>query len=344
MTSISSVSGSAWSGMGMQRSQRAAPSPERLMAKIDTDQSGGVNDTELQGLLDKVAEKTGTQLSAADVLTQFDADGNGQLSSDELGKTMQSILPPPSTMDFAQQRASSSTNADSTGEAGDDLFAKVDTDGDNAISSTELQALLEAMSGGTASQTGVSSDDAFAALDTNGDGSLTQAEFDAGRPAGQGSQGGHGSGIGGPGGMPPPPPAGAAQGSDSSTASAEDDALDTNGDGVVSLSERLAGETASVQQDAVAALFQSIDTDGDQQISSSESSAFIQALTSAYGSSATSTSTSTASSNSAQDSASTASSPRGELMHLAELARQRYAEAANSWSSSTSSSALSAVA
>ncbi len=337
MTSISSVSSSAWSGMGMQRSQRAAPSPERLMSKIDTDQSGGVNDTELQGLLDKVAQKTGTQLSAADVLTQFDADGNGQLSSDELGKTMQSILPPPSTMDFAQQRASGSSSADGTagtGEAGDDLFAKVDTDGDNAISSTELQALLEAMSGGTASQTGVSSDDAFAALDSDGDGSLTQAEFDAGRPAGQG---GHGGGVGGPGGMPPPPPAGAAQGSDSSTASAQDDALDTNGDGVVSLSERLAGETASVQQDAVAALFQSIDTDGDQQISSSESSAFIQALTSAYGSSATS-------STSAQDGASTASSPRGELMHLAELARQRYAEAANAWSSSTSSSALSAVA
>lgn len=337
MTSISSVSSSAWSGMGMQRSQRAAPSPERLMSKIDTDQSGGVNDTELQGLLDKVAQKTGTQLSASDVLTQFDADGNGQLSSDELGKTMQSILPPPSTMDFAQQRASGSSSADGTadtGEAGDDLFAKVDADGDNAISATELQALLEAMSGGTASQTGVSSDDAFAALDTDGDGSLTQAEFDAGRPAGQG---GHGGGVGGPGGMPPPPPAGAAQGSDNSTASAQDDALDTNGDGVVSLSERLAGQTSSVQQDAVAALFQSIDTDGDQQISSSESSAFIQALSSAYGSSATS-------STSAQDGASTASSPRGELMHLAELARQRYAEAANAWSSSTSSSALSAVA
>lgn len=263
MTSISSIS-SAWSGMGMQRSQRAAPSPERLMSKIDTDQSGGIDNTELQGLLDKVAKKTGTQLSASDVLTQFDADGNGQLSSDELGKTMQSILPPPSTMDFAQQRASSS------GQAGDDLFSKVDSDGDGSVSKDELQALLEKMSGGTASQTGVGSDDAFAALDTDGD-------------------------------------------------------------GVVSLSERLAGEKTSAQQDAVAALFQSIDTDGDQQISSSESSAFIQALTSAYGSSRSS-------------STSTASSPRGELMHLAELARQRYAEAANAWSSSTSSSALSAVA
>ena len=105
---------------------------------------------------------------------------------------------------------------------------------------------------------------------------------------------------------------------------------------MVSLSERLAGETASVQQDAVAALFQSIDTDGDQQISSSETSAFIQALSSAYESSTVSTS--------AQDSTSTASSPRGELARLADLARQRYAEAANAWSNSTSSSTLSAVA
>ena len=57
MTSISSVSSSAWSGMGMQRSQRAAPSPERLMSKIDTDQSGGVNDTELAEAVKSLREE-----------------------------------------------------------------------------------------------------------------------------------------------------------------------------------------------------------------------------------------------------------------------------------------------
>ncbi|RKR25057.1 hypothetical protein C8C93_0257 [Acidovorax sp. 93] len=58
MTTISSVS-SAWSSASVQRASRPAPTPERLLSKIDTDGNGGVSDTELQGLLDDVAQKTG---------------------------------------------------------------------------------------------------------------------------------------------------------------------------------------------------------------------------------------------------------------------------------------------
>ena len=163
MTTISSVS-SAWSSASVQRASRPGPSPERLLSKIDTDGSGGVSDTELQGLLDNVAKKTGvsSQTSAADLVTRYDANGDGSLNADELGKTLQSVLPPPpSTMAFAQSRSGegSSSATSATGQAGDDLFGKVDSDGDGAVSKTELQALLEAMSGGTANQTGVSGDD-----------------------------------------------------------------------------------------------------------------------------------------------------------------------------------------
>ena len=191
MTTISSVS-SAWSSASVQRASRPGPSPERLLSKIDTDGSGGVSDTELQGLLDNVAKKTGvsSQTSAADLVTQYDANGDGSLNADELGKTLQSVLPPPpSTMAFAQSRGGegSSSATSATGQAGDDLFGKVDSDGDGAVSKTELQALLEAMSGGTANQTGVSGDDVFSQLDTDGDGNLTQAEFDADRPSGPGA-------------------------------------------------------------------------------------------------------------------------------------------------------------
>ena len=191
MTTISSVS-SAWSSASVQRASRPAPTPERLLSKIDTDGNGGVSDTELQGLLDDVAQKTGVsnQASAADLVKQYDSNGDGNLNADELGKTMQSVLPPPpSTMAFAQSRGDSDT---ATGQAGDDLFGKVDSDGDGAVSKTELQALLEAMSGGTASQAGVSSDDVFSQLDADGDGSLTQAEFDAGRPSGAAGEAGGG--------------------------------------------------------------------------------------------------------------------------------------------------------
>lgn len=335
MTTISSVS-SAWSSASVQRASRPGPSPERLLSKIDADGSGGVSDTELQGLLDDVAKRTGvsSQTSAADLVKQFDANGDGNLNADELGKTLQSVLPPPpSTMAFAQSRsgegASAATSA--TGKAGDDLFGKVDSDGDSAVSKTELQALLEAMSGGTASQTGVSSDDVFSQLDTNGDGSLTQAEFDAGRPSGTGGDAG---GMQAMGGMPPPPGgpggpggAGAATGSSSATSY---DPLDTYEDGVVSAAERLAGGTSTEEQDAITALFNAIDTDGDASISASESKAFIDQLTSQV--------EPTTSSNS------TESAGRNDLARLADFARQQYERAASDWRTASNTSSLSAVA
>ena len=351
MTTISSVS-SAWSSASVQRASRPGPSPERLLSKIDADGSGGVDSTELQGLLDKVAKKTGTtsDTSAADLLTQYDANGDGNLNADELGKTMESIMPARSTMDFAQSRniadGTDSTSA-ATGKAGDDLFGKVDSDGDGAVSQTELQALLEAMSGGTASQTGVSSDDAFAALDTDGDGSLTQAEFDAGRPSDDGAQAGGmpPGGAGGPRGAGGPGGAGGAGGTSETTTY---DPLDTNEDGVVSLTERLAGATSTTEQDAVTALFSAIDTDGDKTISASESKTFIDQLTSQFASAAAASSSVTSStitsSADSQSSASKDSSQRGDLVRLADLARRRYEQAANDFGSRSSTEALSAVA
>lgn len=358
MTTISSVS-SAWSSASVQRASRPGPSPERLLSKIDADSSGGVDSTELQGLLDKVAKKTGTtsDTSAADLLTQYDANGDGNLNADELGKTMESIMPARSTMDFAQSRniadGTDSTSA-ATGEAGDDLFGKVDSDGDGAVSKTELQALLEAMSGGTASQTGVSSDDAFAALDTDSDGSLTQAEFDAGRPSGDGAQAsgtppGGAGGAGGPRGAGGPGGPGGAGGAGSTSETTTYDPLDTNEDGVVSLTERLAGTTSTTEQDAVTALFSAIDTDGDKTISESESKTFIDQLTNQFASAAAASSsltssTSTSSSSDSQSSASKDSSQRGDLVRLADLARRRYEQAANDFGNRNSTEALSAVA
>lgn len=347
MTTISSVS-SAWSSASVQRASRPAPSPERLLSKLDADGSGGVSDTELQGLLDDVAKKTGvsSQTSAADLVQQYDSDGDGSLNADELGKTMQSMLPPPpSTMAFAQSRGDSDTAA-ATGQAGDDLFGKVDGDGDGAVSQTELQALLEAMSGGTASKVGVSSDEVFSQLDADGDGSLSEAEFDAGRPAG--GAGEAGSGLQAMGGMPPPGgprgaggPGGAGGASASADSTTTYDPLDTNEDGMVSLTERLAGSTSnsSVEQDAITALFNAIDTDGNATISASESQTFIDQLTRRFDKASSEASTLTSTSSSASE-----TGERNDLARLADFARQQYAMAANDWRSTSSANSLSAMA
>ena len=232
MSSISNVSGSsnAWA------SQRSAMQT-RMFAKVDTDSSGSVNASELQTMLDDVSQHTGVsfQKTAQELLTAMDGNSDGSLSSDELAQGMQSIMPPPpSTMDFAQARNGAQ-------EGSDDLFAKVDTDGDGSVSKTEMSDFVAKMGKNADS----SSDDKFAKLDTDADGSLSQAEFEAGRPqAPSASQGGAPMG--------PPPGVGGAEksGSTSASSSTSYDPLDTNQDGTVSEMERLAGALKDLAQSA----------------------------------------------------------------------------------------------
>lgn len=240
MSSISNISGSsnAWAN------QRSAMQT-RMFAKVDTDSSGSVNADELQTMLDKVSEHTGVsfQKSAQELLTAMDGNSDGALSSDELAQGMQSIMPPPpSTMDFAQARNGAT-------DGSDDLFSKVDTDGDGSVSQSEMSDFVAKM--GKNSDTS-SSEDKFSKLDTDGNGSLSQAEFEAGRPQGSPSQAQGAGGPQGAGPMGPPPGAGGAEKSDSasSTSGTSYDPLDTNQDGVVSEMERLAGALKDLAQSA----------------------------------------------------------------------------------------------
>lgn len=76
------------------------------MGTISAIDSSGVDKTELQGLLDKVAGKSATAAgSAEDLFTGIDTDGDGSLSADELDQGMKSLMPAPSdTVAFAQSR------------------------------------------------------------------------------------------------------------------------------------------------------------------------------------------------------------------------------------------------
>ena len=248
MSSISGVSGSsnAWAAVSAQRAQHQA----KMFAKVDTDSSGGVDQTELSSMLNDVASKTGASLGdSQELFTKMDSNADGSLSSDELDKGMKGLMPPPSTMDFAQSRGMGGSNGSQ-----DDLFSKVDTDSDGAVSQDELQVLTDKIK----SESGQDVSQDFSLLDADGSGSLSQAEFDAGRPqppaGAQGPQGAQGPG--GPGGPPRSGgPGGAGKTESSSTTY---DSLDTNQDGTVSEMERMVGEL----QEAVASLASSSDASG----------------------------------------------------------------------------------
>jgi Ca2+-binding EF-hand superfamily protein len=314
--------------MKAQRSQMQA----KMFAKVDSNSSGGVDKTELQSLIDDVAKKTGvTNSNSTDALfSKMDANSDGSLSTDELGKGMKDIMPPPSTMDFAQSRS------DTSGSSGqDDLFAKVDTDGNGSVSKDELQSLMDKMatnSDTSTPATATSSSDLFAKLDANGDDSLSATEFEAGRPQNNSeTQASHGNqnaeGAPPPGG---PPPAGGSGGASSTTY----DPLDTNEDGTVSAKERLAGSSST---DAVQTLLKAIDSNGDSKISSTESDAFITKLTSQIESM-------TQSAQNTGTGASTDAKSTQDNIDLAELVKQAYEQIASGLTQQAKGSTLSAVA
>lgn len=328
MSTISGVSsaGGAWSNMSAMRSQMQA----RMFAKVDTDSSGGVDKTELQGLLDDVGKKTGVNNSSStdELFSKMDSDSDGSLSTDELSQGMKDIMPqPPSTMDFAQARSA---------DGADDLFGKVDTDDDGSVSQEEMKSLMDLMDqmaagngtdgSASSSTSSSSSSDKFSQLDTDSDGSLSKVEFEAGRPQG-------GNGPQAAGGMPPP---GGAGGGSASSSSSTYDPLDTNEDGVVSVQERMA---ASSSTDALESLFKSIDGDGDGQISASESDAFVQQLTEQVESlSASAQGTDSSSGGDAQ------AKSTQDSFDLARLARRAYDQIASGWAQQAKGSTLSAVA
>jgi Ca2+-binding EF-hand superfamily protein len=172
MTTISGTSRanpSAWAETSGTRSNARAA---KMFAKVDADGSGSVDKTELQGMLDHIAEKSGQSLGGADeLMTKMDADGNGSLSQTELDAGMKSLMPAPSsTVDFAQQSQGMppppppADGASSASGATDPL----DTNGDGTVSAEERAAgaLNEAIA------------NLFAAADTDGDKTISQSEAD----------------------------------------------------------------------------------------------------------------------------------------------------------------------
>lgn len=348
MSSISGVSssGSNWAQLKSAHAANQSKMQEWLLKEADADGNGSIDTSELQTVLDDVSKKTGvtSTTSASDLLAKADADGSGSLSASELGQAMQSVLPsPPSTMDFAQGRGG---DAGATGQAGDDLFAKVDADGSGGIDASELATLMAKMkSGGDANATDSTdaSNELFAKLDTNGDGSLSETEFDAGRPGA--SQGDTTASAAQAGGMPPgPPPAGGpggAGGAGGSSDSTTYDPLDTNQDGVVSAAELAAGIASgtATAADAVKALFAAVDTDGDHKLSTEETDTFAKQVATALQSMQSGTSSTSSSSDSSTSSASSESKPF-DLQTLAQLVLKQYEAIAKNQSSTASTGTL----
>ena len=129
--------------------------------------------------------------SLSDLFASIDTNGDGSISKSELataldnqdGGLTNSVMG--SQTDSASlvsllQDAAQLDSATGTTASMDQLFGKIDTNGDGSISKSGLETFastVETQSGSTASGSDTSAvDQLFAAIDTNGDGSISESE------------------------------------------------------------------------------------------------------------------------------------------------------------------------
>ena len=61
----------------------------------DEDESGSISETELGDLLSDISENTGSSFDVADIMSQLDADGDGELDEEEISGLKDILGPPP---------------------------------------------------------------------------------------------------------------------------------------------------------------------------------------------------------------------------------------------------------
>ncbi len=215
MTSIGSYGSSAYSQISS------------LFSQLDKDSSGKVSEEEF-------SLATSSSLSSSEASSLFEAINDGEeFSAGDLSSLFQQMA----TLLQAQEQGGMAPPPP-PGE-GEDLFTKLDTDGDGSVTREEFVA------GRPEEMSEEEADSLFSTLAGEDSDSVTQEEFAAM--------------------MPPPPQGGMGGAPGGGGASAEEtfDTLDTNQDGTVSLQEYLAAKPDDVSEEDATTLFQQIAGDAD---------------------------------------------------------------------------------
>jgi Ca2+-binding EF-hand superfamily protein len=154
---------------------------DKMFDALDTNEDGVVDANELAAASKKGSESKGTGKSD-DLFSKIDSDGDGKISraeSDAFKQKMSDQMK--GTMLQIQENGVSASDGTQSGE--DDMFTKLDTNGDGSLDKAEFEAGRKAHGHGKPP----SPEEMLSKLDTDGDGAISKAEFEAApKPPGHG--------------------------------------------------------------------------------------------------------------------------------------------------------------
>lgn len=146
---------------------------QAMFSKLDEDGDGTISSSELSSATKSSSSSSGQSLSASKILSALDADQDGSISSSEFSTGMDSF-------DSAMQALAQSSGAKGMrppppppdGASAEDMFSKMDSDGDGSVSKSEFEA---ASPDGNTSR----ADKIFSTIDTDQDGTISASENEA---------------------------------------------------------------------------------------------------------------------------------------------------------------------
>lgn len=149
---------------------------DKTFDALDTNKDGVVDASELAAAKkgDESSKKTA---KADDLFSKIDSDGDGKMSRAESDAFKQKIADGmKGTLLQAQEQGSTDASAATPSE--DDMFAKLDANGDGSVDKSEFEAGFKAH--GHHHHHRPSADEMMTKLDTDGDGAISKSEFEAG--------------------------------------------------------------------------------------------------------------------------------------------------------------------
>jgi Ca2+-binding EF-hand superfamily protein len=142
---ISGISSSYMNLFQQAQSTQQKQGPPDLFNALDGDNSGGIDQSELDTWAKAMSDATGHTIDTNNAISTCDTDGDGVLNSTELKSFLDSTGikppaggPPPGPSPSGSHIASSDTNT-----SADSIISGYDTDGDGVLSSSELQQFLD---------------------------------------------------------------------------------------------------------------------------------------------------------------------------------------------------------